>query len=170
MYGATVIVLMLAPDKFHLVIVLSAMLGCALVAGVFFAFSSFVMKALARISPTEGIAAMQSINITVLNSWFLTLFLGTAICCFLLIVWSLFQWSQKDSELILIGSALYIAGSLMVTGIFNVPRNKMLAKIDALDANAEGLWCNYVVEWTTWNLVRTIASFLAAACFGLVLY
>ena len=38
-------------------------LGCGLVAGVFFAFSTFVMAALRRLKPEEGIAAMQSINI-----------------------------------------------------------------------------------------------------------
>lgn len=38
-------------------------LGCGLVAGAFFAFSSFVMAALKRLSTAEGIAAMQSINI-----------------------------------------------------------------------------------------------------------
>jgi uncharacterized membrane protein len=37
--------------------------GCALIAGVFFAFSTFVMSALARLQPAMGIAAMQSINI-----------------------------------------------------------------------------------------------------------
>jgi uncharacterized membrane protein len=44
-----------------------AALGSGLVAGIFFAFSNFVMKALARVSPAQGIAAMQSINVVVLN-------------------------------------------------------------------------------------------------------
>ena len=34
-------------------------LGCGLIAGAFFAFSSFVMKALGRLPPPQGIAAMQ---------------------------------------------------------------------------------------------------------------
>jgi uncharacterized membrane protein len=38
-------------------------LGCGLVAGVFFAFSTFVMNALTRLAPKEGIAAMQSIRL-----------------------------------------------------------------------------------------------------------
>jgi uncharacterized membrane protein len=45
-------------------------LGCALVSGIFLAFSSFVMGALARISPPSGIAAMQAINVVVLNPGF----------------------------------------------------------------------------------------------------
>ena len=44
------------------VLVLVTALGCGLVAGVFFAFSAFVMDGLARAAPAEGIAAMQWIN------------------------------------------------------------------------------------------------------------
>ncbi len=43
---------------------LFSVLGRRLVAGIFFAFSTFVMKALARALSAQGIAAMQSINIT----------------------------------------------------------------------------------------------------------
>ena len=70
-------------DQLLSVLTLVAALGCGLIAGVFFAFSTFVMRALARLSPSEGIAAMQSINITVLNPWFLGAFLGTAAACLL---------------------------------------------------------------------------------------
>jgi uncharacterized membrane protein len=38
---------------------LAAALGCGLVGGVFFAFSSFVMAALRRLPPADGIAAMK---------------------------------------------------------------------------------------------------------------
>lgn len=53
-------------------------LGCGLVAGVFFAFSTFVMSALARLQPAQGIAAMQSINITAINPLFMMAIFGTA--------------------------------------------------------------------------------------------
>ena len=56
-------------------IVVSA-LGSGLIGGIFFAFSSFIMKALARVPPTHGIAVMQSINVTVLNIWFSRCSLG----------------------------------------------------------------------------------------------
>jgi uncharacterized membrane protein len=55
-------------------------LGCGLIAGVFFAFSVFVMSALARLQPAQGIVAMQSINIRVLNPLFLGVFMGTHYC------------------------------------------------------------------------------------------
>ena len=42
-------------------------IGCGLMAGLFCAFSNFVMKALASLPPDKGIAAMQSINVTIIN-------------------------------------------------------------------------------------------------------
>jgi len=47
-------------DDLLFALTLFVALGCGLIAGVFFAFSAFVMKALARLSSAEGIAAMQS--------------------------------------------------------------------------------------------------------------
>ena len=63
----------------RLVLILSAAIGCALTAGIFFAFSTFVMQALALQPSTAGISAMQSINITVINPWFMTAFFGPAV-------------------------------------------------------------------------------------------
>jgi uncharacterized membrane protein len=67
-------------DLKSILIVVSA-LGSGLVGGIFFAFSNFVMKALARVPPAQGVAAMQSINVVVLNRWFFAVFFGTAVCC-----------------------------------------------------------------------------------------
>jgi len=47
-------------DRLLFIVTLLAALGCGLIAGVFFAFSTFVMKALARLPTSHGIAAMQS--------------------------------------------------------------------------------------------------------------
>jgi len=52
-------------------------LGAGLVAGIFFAFSAFVMTALGRLPAPKGIAAMQSINVAVLNPAFFSVFFGT---------------------------------------------------------------------------------------------
>ena len=57
------------------VLTLATAVACGTMAGAFFAFSTFVMKALARLPPNEGIAAMQSINVAAVNSWFLAAFL-----------------------------------------------------------------------------------------------
>ena len=80
-------------------LLLVSALGCGLIGGVFFAFSSFVMGALARLPPAQGIAAMQSINIVVINPVFLLAFMGTAVGCGALAVLSLLAWTTPGGRL-----------------------------------------------------------------------
>jgi uncharacterized membrane protein len=142
---------------------LTVALGSALIAGVFFAFSTFVMKALAQQPPAQGIAAMQSINITVINPWFMVAFLGTALGSILLIFLALFKWNQPAAIFLLVGGLLYFVGSFLVTMVFNVPLNDALAIAKPDSTEAAALWADYLTRWTFWNHVRTIASFAAAA-------
>src|SRR5262245_65530826 len=102
-------------------------LGCGLIAGVFFAFSAFVMKALGRLPPAQGIAAMQSINVAVIHPLFLGAFLGTAVGCVLLGIWSLFNWPSAGSLFRLAGSLFYLVGTMVVTIVFLLPRHDALA-------------------------------------------
>ena len=156
-------------DHFLFALTLLAALGCGLIAGVFFAFSSFVMKALARLPASAGIAAMQSINIVVLRSVFMAVFLGTAAVCVVASVYSLFRLQEPGVVYMLIGSALYLVGSFLVTIIFNVPRNEALAKLAPTDPNSANFWSGYVASWTAWNHVRTVAALGAAASFSVAL-
>ncbi len=160
---------MAATDQIIFILTLLAALGCGLVAGVFFAFSTFVMKALARIAPNAGIAAMQSINIVVLNPWFMSAFLGTAAFCIVLLILSLLRWHEPGASCLLAGAVLYLVGTLLVTIVFNVPRNEALAAITPIDPAGAPLWARYVAEWTAWNHVRTIAALAAAAAFSIAL-
>lgn len=140
----------------HDILTTAAMLGAGLVAGIFFAFSTFVMRALGRLRPTEGIAAMQAINVTVINPFFLVAFFGTgALCVFLA-----FRGA-------LAASAFYVVGCLLVTMVFNVPLNNRLASVEPGDAGV--LWTHYLARWTLWNHVRTAASFVAAGLFAAAL-
>lgn len=63
----------------HLLTV-AAVLGCGLNAGVFFAFSGFVMAALRRLPAPQGIAAMQSINVTAVRPPLMAALFGTPRC------------------------------------------------------------------------------------------
>jgi len=148
---------------------LLAALGCGLIAGVFFAFSSFVMKSLARLPVSEGIAAMQSINVVVLKSWFMTAFMGTAVVCVLALIYAFFRIHEPRGMFLLVGSVLYLAGTFVVTIAFNVPRNQVLASVAPADPNSASVWSNYVISWTAWNHVRTLAALAAAASFSVAL-
>ena len=148
---------------------LFTLLGCGLIAGVFFAFSSFVMNALAQLESPQGITAMQLINITVINPLFMIAFLGPALACLILAVFSLLKWHQPDSSYLLVVSLLYLVGTFLVTIIFNVPLNDALAKVDPSSIDGAKLWTSYLTNWTFWNHVRTIAAFLATAAIAIAL-
>lgn len=151
------------------VLKLLAVLGCGLIAGVFFAFSTFVMKALAQQPPEQGIAAMQAINITVINPWFMTTFLGTSAVCLILIISPLFQRQQPGAAYLLVSALLYLVGCFAVTMVFNVPLNDALAVTNPNSPEGATLWARYLANWTFWNHVRAIAAFIAAALFTVAL-
>lgn len=156
-------------EKFLPTLTLLAALGSGLIAGAFFAFSSFVMRALGRIPPAEGIAAMQSINIVVINPVFLSVFMGTAVLGVIAVVFSWLRWNQPGSGYLLAGGLLYVIGTFLVTMVFNVPRNDALAAVAPASPEGARLWADYLSSWTAWNHVRTVAALAAAAAFSLAL-
>src|SRR5215203_5954392 len=98
-----------------------AALGCGLMAGLFFAFSVSVMRALARTRPAEGMAVMQRINVAILNPVFLGSFLGTAVACVVVVIVALVRWHEAGAALRVTGGSLYLAGTFLVTIVVNVP-------------------------------------------------
>jgi len=145
-------------------------LGCGLIAGVFFAFSSFVMPALKRLSTEGGIAAMQSINILAVTPAFMTTLFGTAATCLGLIAWAAFSWGEQPTPLVLVGGALYLVGTIGVTIACNVPLNNRLATLHPQRLDSAGRWEEYVTKWTAWNHVRVAAALAAAALLTIALH
>lgn len=141
---------------------LGTALGCGLLAGAFFAFSAFVMPALNRLPPAQGIAAMQSINKLAVTPAFMTALFGTALACVSLAVWALVAWGQRPAPWVLAGSALYLAGTIVVTIAANVPLNDALATVHLADVGASGHWRSYLSHWTAWNHVRAAAALASA--------
>lgn len=140
-------------------------LGCGIIAGVFFGFSTFIMKALARLPPEEGIAAMQSINVLAVNSWFLAAFLGTAALCVVSMVAAALQLNKPFALFLLLAGLAYLVGCFLVTVLFNVPMNNALAGLPVAASDRAARWTAYLANWTAWNHVRTAASLVAAALF-----
>jgi uncharacterized membrane protein len=138
-------------------------LGCGLSAGALFAFSSFVMRALARLPAAQGIAAMQSINVQAVTPAFMTALFGTAVACAALGVWALADWDDSYGPWLLAGSALYLAGPVGLTMTYHVPRNNALAAVEPTSKDAEAHWRRYIADWTRMNHVRVAAGLAAAA-------
>ena len=155
-------------DQLFILLVIVCALGSGAIGGVFFAFSNFVMPALARLTPAEGIHAMQAINVTVLNRLFLGTFMGTGALSIAAIVVALLRWDSLGSLCAVLDGAAYVLGSILVTMRGNVPLNNALMRAQA-DALGEATWRGYVRDWPKWNHVRTLACFAAMALFVLAL-
>ena len=129
-------------------------LGSGLSTGVLFAFSSFVMRALGEV--TQGAEAMQRINVVILRSSFMPLFMGLALASLAVIVLAVMRGQTPASPWLLPGGLLYLVGVFGVTAFFNVPLNNEL--LAATPQTLGGVWANYLQSWTLWNHVRTVAG------------
>jgi uncharacterized membrane protein len=152
-------------DTLLTVLLVVCALGSGAIGGVFFAFSNFVMAALAHLAPAEGIHAMQAINVTVLNRLFLGTFMGTGALSLAAIVVALLRWDGLGSLCIVLAGATYALGSIVVTMRGNVPLNNALMRVTQADTLGEATWRGYLRDWTKWNHVRTIACFVAMVLF-----
>ncbi len=142
-----------------------AAIGCGLLAGLYFAFSTFVMTSLGRIDQAAGITAMNAINVDIVRSLFMPFFLGTTLACAALAVLGGLRWQEPGAAAMACGGILYVVGMFAVTAVFNVPLNNQLAAVDPASPAAATVWARYLTDWTFWNHVRTIASTAAAALF-----
>ena len=149
-------------------IVVAAVAGAAMVTGLLFAFSNFVTRALAELDSEHAIYAMQQINEKIINPIFLFFFLGTPLTCLIIIVYSLSNFGDRQSVLLLAGSFGYLVGPFGITVGFNVPLNDKLAKVQA----KEGLevWKDYQIKWQRWNHIRTYIGLISIILLSLGLY
>jgi uncharacterized membrane protein len=152
-------------DRYLFSATLVTAVGCGLVAGLFSVFSVIIMRALDRLPAAQGIAAMQSINKTIVTPLFLLTFVGTAAVGAVLGVLALFRLDQPEGKWLLAGSVLYIVGAILLTGGYHIPRNDKLDTFDPETAEAARYWATYVREWTAWNHVRALSTIGAMVSF-----
>jgi uncharacterized membrane protein len=150
-------------------VTLTTALGAAAMGGVFFAFSSFVMPALGRLPAAQGIAAMQSVNVTAVRPAFMTGLFGTALLSAGLVVYALVTWGDRRAVLLAVGGVLYLVGTIGLTIAYHVPLNDALAAVDPGSVEAGELWVRYLRDWTRANSVRSAAALGAAVAYILAL-
>jgi uncharacterized membrane protein len=138
-------------------------LAYALIAGVFLAFSDFIMRALMLTSGTGGAEAMQVINREVFRWVFMLLFIGLAPVSIGIAVYGVFWVGNGPGALFALAGILYLFGCFLVTVVFNVPMNEALAEMELSDPATHAYWLDsYVPRWTFWNSIRATASAIAS--------
>jgi uncharacterized membrane protein len=156
-------------EKLLFSLTFAAAMGTGLVAGTLFAFSTFVMRSLGAIPASEGIAAMQSINLIIVRSIFIPVMFGTALIALLLCVRAVIHWGQTGSAMLLIAGLVYIIGAIVETMVLHIPRNNVLAALDPNSVAAAQYWRSYLASWTSYNHIRTAAALIASALYISVL-
>nr|WP_276611698.1 anthrone oxygenase family protein [Thiorhodococcus mannitoliphagus] len=137
-------------------------MGAATVAGVFFTFSTFTMTGLKRLSAAHGMVAMQAINAAAPSPVFMLLLFGTGAACLALGAHAGLNLDQPGAALRVIAAALYIAGVVLLTLGYHVPRNRILAGLDPDSSEGAAYWARYQREWVRMNHVRTVAPLFSA--------
>ena len=141
-----------------------AILAYALVAGVFLAFSDFIMRALSLTGGVGGVEAMQIINREVVRRVFVALFLGMAAASLAIAAYGGLVIGSAPGLFMMAAGLVYFVGCFGVTVFFNVPMNEALARMDLSSEGTHAYWTGtYVPRWTFWNTVRTLACGLASA-------
>ncbi|MEM1329129.1 MAG: anthrone oxygenase family protein [Planctomycetota bacterium] len=147
-------------------VALAALLGVALTGGGLYAFSTFIMSALARMPDAQGARAMQHINKTVFTPWFIGPFFVTAPLSIAAIVMGVLNTDQPWALSLIAAGALYLIGVFAATVIGNVPLNEKLDHMDAGAPETAEFWRRYLRVWTRWNHVRSAASALSILFFA----
>lgn len=145
-----------------------AAVGAGLMAGLLFAFSNFVMKALLQLSAASGLEAMQRINVAIINPLFLLLFIGTALVSLAILIGFIGSNQSAYRLWLIIGASCYLVGVTGITAVFNIPLNNSIANLDA--RSVEHLWPNYVSAWLRWNHLRCALAFAASTCFTMGIF
>jgi uncharacterized membrane protein len=154
-------------DAYSRWLTIVAAVGAGISAGVYFAFATFVMPGLRRVSHSQAISAMNGINKSAPASPVLMLALfGTGIVCVLLMISGFRSLDDPKAVWVIAGAALYIV-SVLITVMYHVPHNDQLLKVDPNGAGAGSTWSHFYSSWMAWNTVRTLTA--AGGTVGLVL-
>lgn len=150
------------------ILTIIAACGAGVSGGVFFAFSTFVMKALGRLPAAQGISAMHAINKTAPAPLFMLALFGTGALSIALSAIALGHLGQRWALYVLTGTALYLV-SIIVTIVYHIPHNNALDLVDPTGPGAAHAWSQYLSPWTVWNHVRTVTAMGGSTAFIIAL-
>ena len=100
-------------DTLFSIAIVVAALSTALMAGVYFAFSGFIMISLKSLTSHESVAAMNAINTKILSSIFMPLFWGSTALAVYLSIHSSMLGLSLQSLLVLSASLVYFCGMFL---------------------------------------------------------
>jgi uncharacterized membrane protein len=143
----------------------AATIAMGLIAGLLYAYACSVMVGLGRTDDRTFVRAMQSINVAIINGWFLLSFIGALVLTALAVVLHLGADGRSVLPWLVAALVLYLA-ALVTTAAVNIPLNNALDAAGDPDriADLAAVRANFEARWVRWNIVRTLASTAALGC------
>lgn len=144
----------------------AAILLTGLSAGLFFAWEFSVIPGTKRIDDRSYVETMQSINRAIINPAFMLIFFGALI----LQIASVFQYRGTTLFWMLLGATLiYLFGTILVTGLGNVPLNNALDSLKLKELSVSQLSSHRANYEQHWNMLHKIRTAFAVLSFILLL-
>jgi uncharacterized membrane protein len=147
--------------------VVAAVMG-GLVAGVFLAFSTFVVQGIGRAPAAAAIAAMQGINVTAPHPLFMLPLFGGPLVGLAAAVLALTGDGDVADGWVVAGAVAGFVPAVM-TAVFHIPRNNALDRVDPAAPDAAATWARYRREWVGGNHVRTLGALAGAVAMTVAL-
>lgn len=146
-------------------------LTAGLTAGLFWAYSYSVMRALATVDDSTFVTVMNKINVVILNRWFGFCFGGGLLFGALALVFALVTGGGRMTTAA--GLVAYVI-AMIITFAVNVPLNNLLARIDPQADDPATVTAGRRDHETRWRrannaraVVHTVAFALACAALSL---
>lgn len=140
---------------------LASIVSAGIMAGIFFTWTNAVTPGIGRLDDLSYLSALKSMNRTILNPVFFTLFFMPVFALPLTAVLTRTAAGTWAWYLPVAAAVLYTAGCLCITLAGNVPLNGRLdqAALETLSRDQLAqLRMSIEMPWNTFNLVRTFSS------------
>ena len=150
------------------IILFSSVLLTGLSAGLFYAWSVSVIPGTKKVDHATYLEAMQAINRAILNPAFFLIFIGSLVGLSMASIYHLHA-GKATFWFMLSATILYLAGTVGVTGLGNVPLNNKLDALELPQLTTEKLAQFRAYYETSWNRLHQIRTVFAVAAFALSL-
>jgi uncharacterized membrane protein len=148
-------------------VLLAAILLTGLSAGLFFAWQFSVIPGTKRVQDSVYIETMQKINRAIINPPFMLIFLGPLV---VQIISFVLHWDSSITHRLILGAIiLYGIGTVIVTGLGNVPLNDKLDVLSLKDLTEIQMASERQQYEAKWNRLHTIRTVFAVLSFMLIL-
>jgi uncharacterized membrane protein len=145
------------------IVLLGSVILTGLSAGLFFAWSVSIIPGTKLIEDRPYLETMQSINRAIINPVFFTVFFGSVV---LLSIASIneFHSNKVVFGLMLSSTITYVIGTVILTGLGNVPLNNQLEVLKIAEMNSVQMTQFrkfYETNWNKLHLIRTVFAILS---------